>query len=68
LAEQDTNMALKYADYGYFIGSGRIVMDGAASDLRNNEDVKESYLGMSGGGRKFFKDVKSYKRRKRWLA
>jgi ABC-type cobalamin/Fe3+-siderophores transport system ATPase subunit len=50
LAEQDTNMALKYADYGYFIGSGRIVMDGAASDLRNNEDVKEFYLGMSGAG------------------
>ena len=68
LAEQNTNMALKYADYGYIMESGRIVMDGAAADLRNNEDVKEFYLGMGGGERKSFKDVKSYKRRKRWLA
>jgi branched-chain amino acid transport system ATP-binding protein len=68
LAEQNTNMALKYADYGYIMESGRVVMDGAASDLANNEDVKEFYLGMGGGGRKSFKDVKSYKRRKRWLA
>ena len=68
IAEQNTNMALKYADYGYIMESGRIVMDGAASDLRNNEDVKEFYLGMGGGERKSFKDVKSYKRRKRWLA
>jgi branched-chain amino acid transport system ATP-binding protein len=68
LAEQNTNMALRYADYGYIMESGRIVMDGAASDLRNNEDVKEFYLGMGGGERKSFKDVKSYKRRKRWLA
>jgi branched-chain amino acid transport system ATP-binding protein len=68
LAEQNTNMALKYADYGYIMESGRIVMDGAAQDLRNNEDVKEFYLGMGGGERKSFKDVKSYKRRKRWLA
>ena len=68
LAEQNTNMALKYADYGYIMESGRIVMDGLASDLRNNEDVKEFYLGMGGGERKSFKDVKSYKRRKRWLA
>ena len=68
LAEQNTNMALKYADYGYIMESGRIMMDGAASDLANNEDVKEFYLGVGGGERKSFKDVKSYKRRKRWLA
>ena len=68
LAEQNTNMALKYADYGYIMESGRIVMDGAAEDLRSNEDVKEFYLGVGGGERKSFRDVKSYKRRKRWLA
>ena len=68
LAEQNTNMALKYADYGYIMESGRIVMDGAAQDLASNEDVKEFYLGVGGGERKSFKDVKSYKRRKRWLA
>ena len=68
LAEQNTNMALKYADYGYIMESGRIVMDGRASDLASNEDVKEFYLGVGGGERKSFKDVKSYKRRKRWLA
>src|SRR6186713_1082581 len=68
LAEQNTNMALKYAGYGYIMESGRIVMDGPASDLATNEDVKEFYLGVGGGERKSFKDVKSYKRRKRWLA
>ena len=72
LAEQNTNMALRYADYGYIMESGRVVMDGVASELANNEDVKEFYLGMGGAadgsGRKSFKDVKSYKRRKRWLA
>jgi branched-chain amino acid transport system ATP-binding protein len=72
LAEQNTNMALKYSDYGYILESGRIVMDGKAADLATNEDVKEFYLGVSKGGdgdsRKSFKDVKSYKRRKRWLA
>ncbi|TSE33256.1 ABC transporter ATP-binding protein [Tepidimonas charontis] len=68
IAEQNTNMALRYANYGYIMESGRIVMDGAAEDLRNNEDVKEFYLGMGGGERKSFRDVKSYKRRKRWLA
>jgi len=68
IAEQNTNMALKYADYGYIMESGRIVMDGSAEDLRNNEDVKEFYLGVGGGKRKSFKDVKSYRRRKRWLA
>jgi branched-chain amino acid transport system ATP-binding protein len=68
LAEQNTNMALQYADYGYIMESGRIVMDGAAAELRSNEDVKEFYLGVGGGERKSFRDVKSYKRRKRWLA
>jgi len=68
LAEQNTNMALKFADYGYIMESGRVVMDGVAKDLANNEDVKEFSLGMGGGERKSFKDVKSYKRRKRWLA
>jgi branched-chain amino acid transport system ATP-binding protein len=68
LAEQNTNMALKFADYGYILESGRVVMDGAASDLAGNEDVKEFYLGVGGGERKNFREVKSYKRRKRWLA
>ena len=68
LAEQNTNIALKYATYGYILESGRIVMDGLASDLRENEDVKEFYLGVGGEGRKSFRDVKHYKRRKRWLA
>jgi branched-chain amino acid transport system ATP-binding protein len=68
LAEQNTNMALRYADWGYILENGRVVMDGAAKDLRDNEDVKEFYLGMGGGYRKSFRDVKSYKRRKRWLA
>jgi len=68
LAEQNTHMALQYADYGYIMESGRLVMDGAASDLANNADVKEFYLGVGSDERKSFKDVKSYKRRKRWLA
>ncbi|HSV81343.1 MAG TPA: ABC transporter ATP-binding protein [Ramlibacter sp.] len=68
LAEQNTNMALKYADQGYIMESGRIVMDGPAADLAANSDVKEFYLGVGGGERKSFRDVKSYKRRKRWLA
>ena len=68
LAEQNTNMALRYADYGYILENGRVVMDGEAKSLRENEDVKEFYLGMGGGDRRSFKDVKSYKRRKRWLA
>jgi len=69
LAEQNTNMALRYADYGYILENGRIVMDGAAASLRENADVKEFYLGMGGGAdRKSFRDVKSYRRRKRWLA
>ena len=68
LAEQNTNMALKYADYGYIMESGRVVMDGKAQELATNEDVKEFYLGVGGSERKSFRDVKSYKRRKRWLA
>ncbi|WP_322989069.1 MULTISPECIES: ABC transporter ATP-binding protein [unclassified Hoeflea] len=68
LAEQNTNIALRYATYGYILESGRIVMDGVASDLRENEDVKEFYLGVGGEGRRSFKNVKHYKRRKRWLA
>ena len=67
LAEQNTNMALKYAEYGYILENGRVVMDGIAKDLANNEDVKEFYLGFSSGERKSFRDVKSYRRRKRWL-
>ena len=67
LAEQNTNMALKYADYGYILENGRVVMDGVAKDLADNEDVKEFYLGFSSGERKSFRDVKSYRRRKRWL-
>ncbi len=68
LAEQNTMVALRYADYGYILENGRVVMDGAAKDLAANEDVKEFYLGLSSGGRKSFRDVKHYRRRKRWLA
>lgn len=68
LAEQNTNMALKYARYGYILENGRVVLDGDAPTLRENEDVKEFYLGIAGGSRKSFRDVKHYKRRKRWLA
>ncbi|MGB3501716.1 MAG: ABC transporter ATP-binding protein [Mesorhizobium sp.] len=68
LAEQNTNTALRYAKYGYILESGRIVLDGEASALRENEDVKEFYLGVGGEGRRSFKDVKQYKRRKRWLS
>jgi len=67
LAEQNTNVALRFADYGYILENGRVVMDGEASRLRENEDVKEFYLGISTGGRKSFRDVKHYRRRKRWL-
>jgi branched-chain amino acid transport system ATP-binding protein len=68
VAEQNTNMALKYATYGYIMETGRIVMDGEAKSLRENEDVKEFYLGVAEGAKKSFREVKSYKRRKRWLA
>jgi branched-chain amino acid transport system ATP-binding protein len=61
-------MALKYARYGYILENGRIVMDGAAKALRENEDVKEFYLGIAEGKRKSFRNAKHYKRRKRWLA
>jgi branched-chain amino acid transport system ATP-binding protein len=68
LAEQNTNMALKYASYGYILENGRVVMDGEAHALRENEDVKEFYLGIAEGKRKSFREGKHYKRRKRWLA
>ena len=68
LAEQNTTVALRYANYGYILENSRVVMDGVAADLATNEDVKEFYLGLSSGGRKSFRDVKHYRRRKRWLA
>jgi branched-chain amino acid transport system ATP-binding protein len=68
IAEQNTNMALRYADYGYILENGRIVMDGPAEKLRENSDVKEFYLGLGAGGRMSFRDTKHYRRRKRWLA
>ena len=68
LAEQNTMVALRYGDYGYILENGRVVMDGVASDLATNEDVKEFYLGLSSSGRKSFRDSKHYRRRKRWLA
>jgi branched-chain amino acid transport system ATP-binding protein len=68
LAEQNTNVALRFAHYGYILESGRVVMDGPAAELRENPDVKEFYLGMSDDGRKSFRDVRSYRRRKRWLS
>jgi len=68
LAEQNTNVALRFAHYGYILESGRVVMDGPARDLRENPDVKEFYLGVGDEGRKSFRDVRSYRRRKRWLS
>jgi branched-chain amino acid transport system ATP-binding protein len=68
LAEQNTMVALRFANYGYILENGRVVMDGVASELASNEDVKEFYLGLSTAGRKSFRDVKHYRRRKRWLA
>ena len=68
LAEQNTNVALRYAHYGYILESGRVVMDGPAPELRENPDVKEFYLGMADEGRKSFRDTRSYRRRKRWLS
>ncbi|MCP3871412.1 MAG: ABC transporter ATP-binding protein [Gammaproteobacteria bacterium] len=67
LAEQNTNVALRYSDYGYIMENGRVVMEGNAGELSENEDVKEFYLGLSSEGRKSFRDVKHYRRRKRWL-
>jgi branched-chain amino acid transport system ATP-binding protein len=68
LAEQNTNVALRFAKHGYILETGRVVLDGEASVLAENEDVKEFYLGVSGEHRKSFRDVKHYRRRKRWLA
>ena len=68
LAEQNTNIALRYADYGYILENGRVVLDGDAKSLRNNEDVKEFYLGLSTSGRRSYREVKHYRRKKRWLA
>ena len=68
LAEQNTMVALRHANYGYILENGRVVMDGQASELASNEDVKEFYLGLSTAGRRSFRDVKHYRRRKRWLA
>jgi branched-chain amino acid transport system ATP-binding protein len=68
LAEQNTNVALRFAKHGYILETGRVVMDGEAAALAENEDVKEFYLGVSGEHRKSFRDVKHYRRRKRWLA
>ena len=68
LAEQNTNMALRYSRYGYILENGRVVMDGDAGTLLGNEDVKEFYLGTSGGEGQSFRNMKHYRRRKRWLA
>ncbi|MBX2879070.1 MAG: ABC transporter ATP-binding protein [Granulosicoccus sp.] len=68
LAEQNTNIALKYANYGYILENGRVVLDGSAQTLSENADVKEFYLGSAGGSKRSFRNVKHYKRRKRWLA
>ncbi len=68
LAEQNATMALRYADYGYILETGRVVLDGEGAKLAENEDVKEFYLGLSASGRKSYRDVKHYRRRKRWLA
>src|SRR5688500_4628253 len=68
LAEQNTMVALRFADFGYILENGRVVMEGSAQHLSENEDVKEFYLGISSGGRKSFRDTKHYRRRKRWLA
>ena len=67
LAEQNTNMALQYAEYAYILENGRVVMEGTAKSMRDNEDVKEIYLGISGEGRQSYRDFKQYRRRKRWL-
>ena len=68
LAEQNANLALKYSSHGYILENGRVVLDGAATTLAENEDVKEFYLGVAEGKRKSFREGKHYKRRKRWLA
>ncbi len=68
LAEQNTMVALRYAEFGYILENGRVVMEGTAKNLAENEDVKEFYLGISKAGRKSYRDAKHYRRRKRWLA
>jgi len=68
LAEQNTMVALRFADFGYILENGRVVLEGAAAALSANEDVKEFYLGISSGGRRSFRETKHYRRRKRWLA
>ena len=68
LAEQNATVALRYADYGYVLENGRVVLDGPAETLRENADIKEFYLGLGESGRKSYRDVKHYRRRKRWLA
>jgi len=68
LAEQNATVALRFADYGYVLENGRVVLDGPAESLRENEDIKEFYLGLSEGGRKSYRDIKHYRRRKRWLS
>ena len=67
LAEQNASVALRYANFGYILESGRVVMEGEAKTLLSNEDVKEFYLGFDSSGRKSYRDVKHYRRRKRWL-
>jgi len=68
LAEQNTMVALRFADFGYILENGRVVMEGTAQHLSSNEDVKEFYLGISAAGRRSFRETKHYRRRKRWLA
>ena len=68
LAEQNTMVALRFADFGYILENGRVVLEGSAKALSDNEDVKEFYLGISSGGRQSFRETKHYRRRKRWLA
>src|SRR6187455_555913 len=68
LAEQNTMVALRFADFGYILENGRVVMEGTADHLAENEDVKEFYLGISSGARRSFRETKHYRRRKRWLA
>jgi branched-chain amino acid transport system ATP-binding protein len=68
LVEQNAQRALDIADYAYILETGRVVLDGTAETLSSNEDVQEFYLGVSGSGRKSMRDVKHYKRRKRWLS
>jgi branched-chain amino acid transport system ATP-binding protein len=68
LAEQNTMVALRFAGFGYILENGRVVLEGTAKALSENEDVKEFYLGISSGGRRSFRETKHYRRRKRWLA